>query len=420
MALGSGSEFNYCIRSQEEKLILGITEDPIIQLVDEILFTAIARQASDIHLQPQEHSFLIRYRIDGILYDQYELAKEQAPLIISRLKILAHLDIAERRVPQDGRLRAIAQSENDTTASNIIDFRIATFPTLYGEKMVVRILDRSLRLLTLQALGLSDSLFVQLNKIMQQPHGLFLVTGPTGCGKTTMLYALIAAMNTHKKNIVTIEDPVEYELAGITQSAVNPKAGFTFENGLRAILRQDPDIIMVGEIRDRTTAQIAIEAALTGHLVLSTLHTNDAPSAVARLIEMGIEPFLLSATLVGVLAQRLIRVLCQSCKKILKTTDIQGDAFFNLLTSTDTLYSSSGCRSCFNVGYRGRIGVFELLGISDDFRIHVMKKADVAVLRSVARSTGMKPLLEDALQKVRSGITSIDEVMLIKMEANNQ
>lgn len=400
----------YHILCPEEKLALGVNEDAIVTLVDELLYHAIMLQASDIHLQPQEHTFIVRYRIDGMLYNQCVLQQIQAPLVVSRLKVLANLDIAERRIPQDGRFRASASAYN-VEEKRIIDFRVSTFPTLYGEKMVIRILDRSLSLLSLDGLGLSANVYEQLVALTKRPHGLFLVTGPTGCGKTTMLYALIAAMNVEAKNIVTIEDPIEYELTGITQSQINPKAGFTFENGLRAILRQDPDIIMIGEIRDRVTAHIAIEAALTGHLVLSTLHTNDAPSAVARLLEMDIEPFLISATLVGVLAQRLVRRLCAACKqtqeKMYSSSKVDREY---------RIYIPKGCKSCNRTGYKGRIGLFELLMINDIFAEHIMKKASAATLRSTACAHGMKILSQDGLEKMHQGITSLDEVLLVQGE----
>lgn len=406
----------YHILSQEEKLKKGLAQDPIVILVDMLFYNAITMQASDIHLQPQDSIFVIRYRIDGTLYDQQRLAIAQAPLIISRLKVLANLDIAERRIPQDGRFRATISTDDSSSPAHVIDFRISTFPTLYGEKMVIRILDRSLRLLALDSLGLQTGMLDQLKSIIQRPHGLFLVTGPTGCGKTTMLYALISALNMRTKNIVTIEDPIEYELSGITQSQVNAKIGFTFENGLRAILRQDPDIIMIGEIRDKITAQIAVEASLTGHLVLSTLHTNNATSAIARLLEMSVEPFLISATLTGVLAQRLVRRLCDACKKEISRPlchDVQ-------LKEVATAYAPQGCKECHNIGYKGRIGLFELLAISDSLRELVMKKVDAAQLRKEALEQGMKTLFQDGLEKMKQGITSLDEVMLIKTSEDKE
>jgi type II secretory ATPase GspE/PulE/Tfp pilus assembly ATPase PilB-like protein len=408
---GKGSV--YLLLSHEEKLKRCVLEDSIISVVDSLLFNAIGLHASDIHLQPHENDVVVRYRIDGMLYDQTTLDHAQAALALSRLKILANLDIAQRRIPQDGRFKASLASSTTLSSSSdsIIDFRVSTFPTLHGEKMVLRILDRSLRLLSLDSLGLSSTMYDLLQQLIKRPHGLFLVTGPTGCGKTTMLYALISALNTSEKNIVTIEDPIEYELQGITQSQINEKAGFTFENGLRAMLRQDPDIIMIGEVRDKSTASIAIESSLTGHLVLSTLHTNDASSAVVRLIEMGVEPFLVSATLVGVLAQRLVRRLCDHCKKE-KPLD---DAFKPLVEhynfDATSVYGPVGCGKCHGIGYRGRVGIFETLMINDPLRSLIVDKADAATLRKVAMEQGLVTLMQDGLEKVKEGITSLDELL---------
>jgi len=411
------SQSLYYLFSQEEKLKRGASEDHVVALVDTLLHEAITLQASDIHLQPSASTLVVRFRIDGVLYDHLILESAIAPLVLSRLKILANLDIAERRIPQDGRLRVcLYDSGGMQPTERVIDFRLSTFPTLYGEKMVIRILDRLLRLLALDSLGLRSVMYDQLTASLRRPHGLFLVTGPTGSGKTTMLYALISALDIKTKNIVTIEDPIEYELAGITQSQVNTKAGFTFENGLRAMLRQDPDIIMVGEIRDKATARIAIESALTGHLVLSTLHTNDAPSAIARLLEMGIEPFLLSATLVGVLAQRLARRLCNECKKKTTATAEQQSFTTSNYGAIETMYKSHGCRQCHNIGYRGRLGIFELLVLNDTLRELVMQKADATTLRSEAVRCGMQPLLFDGLSKVRDAVTSLEEVYSLAID----
>jgi general secretion pathway protein E len=404
----------YPLLGQEEKLKKGQYEDSIVALVDDVLYSAIVLHASDIHFQPTENSLIVRYRIDGVLYEQQTLDFVQAPLTLSRLKVLANLDIAERRLPQDGRLRVDMYEPGKKTYT--VDFRISTFPTLYGEKMVVRVLDRSLRLLSLESLGLQLDMYNHLRMLINRSHGLFLVTGPTGCGKTTMLYALISALNTKSQNIVTIEDPIEYELAGITQSQVNAKAGFTFENGLRAILRQDPDIIMIGEIRDKVTAHIAIESALTGHLVLSTLHTNDAPSAVARLLEMGIEPFLVSATLIGVLAQRLTRRLCSVCKKECGLPQQIPNDMKDFFDAHQLIYGPRGCRHCHNLGYSGRVGIFELLMVNDGLREHMLNKSDAAQIRAASLSFGMKPLIQDGVEKIKQGITSMEEVLPFMIE----
>ena len=401
----------YRLLRHEEKLRQGLTQDSTIQLLDELLVAALDARASDIHLQPYERHLVVRYRIDGVLYDQRTLDYAQAALVISRLKILSNLDIAQRRLPQDGRLKVAVAGPGGSDA--VIDFRLSTFPTLYGEKMVLRILDRSLRLLSLDSLGLAPTMLDGLRSIITRPHGLFVVTGPTGCGKTTMLYALVSALDASRKNIVTIEDPVEYELTGITQSQVNDKAGFTFENGLRAMLRQDPDIVMIGEIRDKATANIAIEAALTGHLVLSTLHTNDAPSAITRLIEMGIEPFLVSATLVGVLAQRLVRRLCPICKKLkpLSKEMVQFAQQQGAVCNESSV--PTGCAKCHALGYKGRVGLFEYLMVSDVIRESIGQQREATHLRTIALESGMQPLVCDGLEKVKAGITSLEEVLSV-------
>ncbi|MFA5306247.1 MAG: GspE/PulE family protein [Candidatus Babeliales bacterium] len=408
---GDAQKSAYLLLSQEEKLKRGLNQDPVVALVDTLLYEAISLHASDIHLQPAANTMMARYRIDGVLYQRHTIDEEQALAVISRLKVLANLDIAERRMPQDGRLRVMVAPAHALEQGRLIDFRLSTYPTLYGEKMVVRIFDRSLRLLALDSLGLQKNMYDHLRTLIHRPHGLFLVTGPTGCGKTTMLYALISALEVDTHNIVTIEDPIEYEIAGITQSQVNAKAGFTFENGLRAILRQDPDVIMVGEIRDKATAHIAIESALTGHLVLSTLHTNDAPSAVARLLEMGIEPFLISATLAGVLAQRLVRQLCSQCKKLQPLDDLQRKFIVQQGRSETEAFCATGCHRCHRLGYDGRVGIFELLTMSDALHELIIQRAGAAALYQAARTSGMQPLVIDGLAKVAAGITTVDEVL---------
>lgn len=401
----------YRLTSRERKLKQGKTEDPVITRVDEILYTALSMRASDVHIQPHEQSVVVRYRIDGVLYDQCIVDHAQAPLIISRCKVLAQLDIAQRRLPQDGHFKVLVDD-----AQEPIDFRIATFPTLYGEKIVIRILDRSQRLLGLDSLGMSEGMLSLLKALIRRPHGLFLVTGPTGSGKTTMLYAVLSALNTRSHNIVTIEDPIEYELAGITQSQVNERSGFTFHNGLRSMLRQDPDIIMVGEVRDKDTAQIAIESALTGHLVLSTLHTNDAVSAVTRLLEMGVEPFLLSGTMAGVLAQRLVRRLCGVCKKQVPVSAYIAERALACGVKLEVVYEPVGCLQCSNLGYKGRVGVFELVIINDALRAGILAKNDIGSLRALARSAGMHTLLHDAWSKVQQGVTSCKELEALLSE----
>ncbi len=391
----------YSLFNTEEKIIKSMNSDPVIDYVDQILCNAIAMHASDIHLQPEEMGARARYRIDGTLYDQDSINPEMLKLVISRIKIIAGLDIAVQRLPQDGKIKLNVSGEHNK--SQVIDLRISTFPSTYGEKMVIRILDRSHNLLNLESLGMNSKMFTHIQGLIKKPHGFFLVTGPTGSGKTTTLYAILSALNKPGRNIVTMEDPVEYAVPGITQSQVNDKAGFSFQNGLRCMLRQDPDIIMIGEIRDKITAQIAIEASLTGHLVFSTLHTNDAAGAITRLIDMGVEPFLINATLTGILAQRLARKLCSKCKKetALKNPDLK-----NIKTN----FEAPGCSDCFNLGHKGRLGIFELLVLDDQIRDLVLQKAATSSVVQQAEKTGMQTLMLDGLEKVGSGQISLEEL----------
>lgn len=394
----------YTILSKEEKFQQNKSLDQIIEFVDNLFYSAIEIHASDIHLQPEENFARIRYRVDGILYDQDSVDLEQLKHIISRIKILAGLDISIHRLPQDGKIKLTLN--NLENKKQIIDLRISTFPSTYGEKMVVRILDRSYNLLNLESLGMQKNMLSQIKNLIQKPHGFFLVTGPTGSGKTTTLYAMLSELNKPGKNIVTIEDPVEYAVPGIMQSQVNEKAGFNFQNGLRSLLRQDPDIMMIGEIRDKITAQIAIESALTGHLVFSTLHTNDAAGAITRLIDMGVEPFLINATLTGILAQRLVRKLCNKCKK--ETPSTLAPEFKNL---SATSFKSQGCSECFNLGYKGRTGIFELLVLDDPIRDLVMQKSATNKILNQAKQSGMQTLLNDGIEKVNAGQICIEELL---------
>ena len=397
----------YQLYSHEVKLQTVQTSDEIIDVVDTMLYDAIEQGVSDIHLQPHEYVLLVRFRRDGHLYDAHTLPQAQMPLVISRIKVLAQMDIAQRRLPQDGRFR-VAFYGNDG-GERTIDVRVASFPSVHGEKLVLRILDQAMRLLGLNDLGLAPTMRETLMTTIKAPHGLFLVTGPTGCGKTTMLYALLTLLNERSKNMVTIEDPVEYQLAGITQSQINVRAGFTFASGLRALLRQDPDIIMIGEIRDKETAQIAIEAALTGHLVLSTLHTNDAPSAPLRLVEMGVPPYLLAATLTGVLAQRLVRRLCKVCSKQASVNPGEQEFLRAHKIALEQAPQAVGCNQCAGIGYSGQMGVFELL-VMDSVR-GVQVAAGGHDFAAFLRGQGMPALVHDGMQKVRDGVTSIAEVM---------
>lgn len=397
----------YSLFNAEEKITQNMSSDPVIDYVDQIIYNAISMHASDIHLQPEEMGARTRYRIDGTLYDQDSINPEMLKLVISRIKIIAGLDIAVQRLPQDGKIKLNIKTHptefKTQDHDQVIDLRISTFPSTYGEKMVIRILDRSHNLLNLESLGMNPKMLLHTQSLIKKPHGFFLVTGPTGSGKTTTLYAILSELNKPGRNIVTMEDPVEYAVPGITQSQVNDKAGFSFQNGLRCMLRQDPDIIMIGEIRDKITAQIAIEASLTGHLVFSTLHTNDASGAITRLLDMGVEPFLINATLTGVLAQRLARKLCNKCKKesISKKSEIK-----NLKTN----FEASGCTECFNLGHKGRVGIFELLVLDDQIRNLVLKKTETANIMQQALASGMQTLILDGVEKVNDGEISLEEL----------
>lgn len=382
-------------------------DQSVISQVDSLIHAALAHNASDIHLEPTIESLRVRYRIDGVLYDQNPIARSIMQQVISRLKVLGQMNIAEKRIPQDGTFSV-------TIENKPIDFRISTFPSLHGEKMVVRILDRAAHAMSLDQLGFSQSMLSIIKALTKKQHGFFLVTGPTGSGKTTTLYAALSELHDPDKNIVTLEDPVEYNLHGITQGHINTDAGFTFEQGIRSMLRQDPDILMVGEIRDKQTARIAIEAALTGHLVLSTLHTNDAPSAVMRLMDMGIEPFLINASLSGVLAQRLVRKLCTDCKEPL-VRDASYDHLCKQLGIPEDmpLFHAQGCNQCDGRGYRGRIGIFELLVITSELRASIVSHPIFDKIYAQALEDGMTTLLQDGIAKVKGGVISLEELARI-------
>lgn len=375
----------------------------VVSIVNTLLNTAITMHASDIHLEPTEHALRVRFRLDGVLHDQQPFERTISPQIISRFKVLSAINIAEKRIPQDGKFHIVNKGQP-------IDLRISTFPSLHGEKVVVRILDRSTHGIALEQLGFDAGTLHTFSQLIKRPSGFFLVTGPTGSGKTTTLYAALSTLNSPEKNIVTLEDPVEYNVSGITQGYINPAAGFTFEKGIRALLRQDPDILMVGEIRDKQTARVAIEAALTGHLVLSTLHTNDAPSAVMRLMDMGIEPFLINASLTGVLAQRLVRIICNNCKE--RITPNQQETMLCQQYNLDpqSLYHGKGCTACNHVGYKGRTGVFELLTVTNALRSLIIARPQFEHMHEQARKDGMTTLLHDGIQKVRDGIISLADL----------
>jgi type IV pilus assembly protein PilB len=375
----------------------------VIQLVHRVIKEAVERGSSDIHFEPGDEDMRVRYRIDGVLQEAAVIPGSAVPAVVSRVKILSDLDIAERRIPQDGRISL-------EVSGKPIDLRVATLPCAYGENVVMRILDQSKVMIELEQLGMLPQALERFTKAFSQAHGAVLVTGPTGSGKSTSLYGALNQLNTIEKNIITIEDPVEYQLDGITQVQVNNKAGLTFAGGLRSMMRADPDIIMVGEIRDRETAQIAIESALTGHLVLSTLHTNDAPGAVTRLIEMGIEPFLVGSAVDCVVAQRLARLLCEECKR---RTTIKSEVMrangFNVGLDLEA-YEPVGCARCGGSGYKGRIGLYEVMWVSDSIRSLAVAREPAETIAHAAVHEGMMRLREDGLEKVRRGLTSIAEI----------
>ena len=384
-----------------------VSEPPVVRLVNLILADGIRSAASDIHLEPEKEILRVRLRVDGVLRESTSLPKHLEAAVISRVKILANLDIAERRKPQDGRFH-ISMEGHD------LDLRISVMPSIEGETLVMRLLDTSGLQLGLDQLGMNPDTLSCYQGILKRPWGILLVTGPTGSGKTTTLYASLATLNSKEKNIVTIEDPVEYRLTGVRQIPVNPAVGLTFDTGLRSILRQDPDIILVGEIRDRDTAEIAVQAALTGHLVLSTLHTNDAPTAITRLIDMEIEPFLIASSLIGVVAQRLVRRICQDCKE---ADSPQGEVPKRFGVSLNGSWMrGKGCRKCSHTGYRGRIGIFEMMTMNEELVRLTLAKASTTQIRSQAVSQGMKTLRDDGIQKATSGVTTMEEVLRVTQE----
>ncbi len=379
-------------------------EAPVIRLVELLILQAMKEGASDIHIEPGEGVLRTRVRVDGVLQEINGPPAYLHAAVLSRIKVLANLDIAEKRKPQDGRFRLRVEQKE-------LDLRVSTLPTQFGEKVVLRLLDRAAVTLGLEQLGCAPSTKDQVHALIRAPYGIVLVTGPTGSGKTTTLYAALHLLNSVEKNILTIEDPIEYQLAGINQVQVNPKADVTFATALRSFLRQDPNIIMVGEVRDKETAEIAIQAALTGHLVLSTLHTNDAPGALARLLDMGIEPFLIASSVVGVIAQRLVRVICQQCKQPATPSprvlaQLQVDA-------SGQWMRGAGCDACRRTGYRGRLGIFEILAVTDPIREQIAARAASHLIRETARAQGMATLREDGLDKARQGLTTIEEVLRV-------
>lgn len=400
--------------TEEETLTAEITEDigqlknlaeekGVIQIVNMIIENAVKDRASDIHIEPEEYNVRVRYRIDGILYEKEVMPVRTQSAVSSRIKLLSQMNIAERRLPQDGRIKGNFEGRS-------IDIRVSTIPTIYGESIVMRLLDRETSFITLSELGFDDILIEKYEGLIYRPYGMILITGPTGSGKTTTLYASLDRINSPEKKIITIEEPVEYLMQGINQIQVRPKIGLTFASGLRHIVRQDPDIIMVGEVRDLETAGIAIHAALTGHLIFSTLHTNDAPGAITRLMDMGVENYLVSSTLIGVMAQRLVRRICPECKEqYTATKDMRAEIDDDMWV----IWKGKGCDYCLGTGYRGRIAIFELLIIDDAIRELVMKNATVREIKDKAISFGMRTLRQDGIEKIKKGITTVDEVMRV-------
>jgi type II secretory ATPase GspE/PulE/Tfp pilus assembly ATPase PilB-like protein len=404
---------------------------PVIKLVSMLIAQAMMDHASDIHLDPEGDHIMVRYRIDGVLAEVRTLPREMHAPIVSRIKILANMDIAEKRMPQDGRFqarithtdsgpvvtavfreRSTLRMDGDTT----VDIRVSTLPVIQGETVVMRILDRTQIIMSLEGLHFSQDMLERYQRLVTRPYGMILVTGPTGSGKTTTLYASMNTVDRKANNIVTVEDPVEYQMMGVNQLQVNPKAGVTFAGGLRSILRQDPDIIMVGEIRDRETAEIAIHAALTGHLVFATLHTNDAAGAATRLIDMGIEPFLISSSVIGIIAQRLIRKICDRCKKSYVSTPEMLKSL-GIATPVVTFYRGEGCPACKNTGYQGRVGLFELMEMTEAIRGLIVGKASSSSIKSAAAQAGFRTLRQEGMIKAAAGVTSVEEVLRVTQEA---
>lgn len=384
-----------------------VINNPSVRLVDSIIKEAVPYRASDIHIEPFEKVVKVRYRIDGVLQERAEFPIHSYSAICARIKIMAGLNIAERRVPQDGRINMLVGGKE-------FDFRVSTLPTVFGEKFVIRVLDKTSFRFTRSDLGFTESENVLLDKMLSKPHGIILLTGPTGCGKSTTLYSFLKEVNSAAVNIVTVEDPVEYIMAGVNQTQVNPKANMTFSTALRSILRQDPDIIMIGEMRDEETAEIAVRAAITGHLVFSTLHTNDAPGAITRLEDMGIDDYLVSDALVGVIAQRLVKRLCPECKRKAKTNAREMDILE--IDEPISIYRPQGCQFCNGTGYKGRIAVHEIMYMNENMRVAVTKEKNLEVLRNLAKENGMVTLWNSCRLLVEKGVTSIQELMTLNVE----
>ncbi|MEZ5444497.1 MAG: type II secretion system ATPase GspE [Gammaproteobacteria bacterium] len=389
------------------------SEAPVIRMVNTLLQRAMAARASDIHIEPFERRMQVRFRVDGVLAEAESAPLQSAAAVISRIKIMARMNIAERRLPQDGRIQLQLQGRD-------VDIRVSSVPTLFGESVVLRILDRQNLVLDFERLGFEDTALRNLNQALAEPHGILLVTGPTGSGKTTTLYTALHKLNSIERKVFTVEDPIEYQLEGINQLQVNPQIDLTFASALRAILRQDPDVIMIGEMRDTETARIAVQASLTGHLVLSTLHTNDAGGSVARLLDMGVEDYLLGSTLRGVIAQRLVRVLCRACRHPLPAADLAARLGAGVGTPADaTLFAPRGCPECNHSGYRGRMSILEFLVVDDRMRQLIKQRADAHAMQQAAIAGGMRTMYQDGILKACRGLTSIEEVLRVSRGADD-
>jgi len=389
-----------------DDLVSLANEAPVVKLVNLLLLEALEARASDVHLEQYVNGLRVRYRIDGVLLDAPAPPRRLAAAVISRLKIMAELDIAERRVPQDGRIRLQMRDRQ-------VDVRVSTLPTLHGESVVLRLLDKERGRIELSELGMAPDTMERFISVISKPHGIVLSTGPTGSGKTTTLYGAVDRIRTGREKIITVEDPVEYELAGVPQVPVNEKVGLTFANALRALLRQDPDVMLVGEIRDQETADIATHAALTGHLVLSTLHTNDAATALTRLVDLGIEPYLVASTVEAVLAQRLVRRICDECRHPEPLTSEQRTAFGTAVDDLQVAWKGDGCAACRGTGYRGRTGIYELLVMDDDLRSALQENVSAGHLMKLGLARGMRLLIDDGLRQMRAGVTTAEEVLRV-------
>lgn len=390
---------------ETEDLLEQEDDAPIIRLINAILTEAVKSNASDVHIETFEKQLVVRFRVDGVLREVVKPKRALAPLLVSRIKVMSKLDIAEKRIPQDGRISL-------RVGGREVDIRVSTMPSANGERIVLRLLDKNAGRLSLDTLGMSDRDLNEIKSIVNRPHGIMLVTGPTGSGKTTTLYAGLSEINDRSRNILTVEDPIEYNLPGIGQTQVNTKVDMTFARGLRAILRQDPDVVMIGEIRDLETAEIAVQASLTGHMVLSTLHTNSAVGSITRMIDMGVEPFLISSSLVGIIAQRLVRVLCDDCKEPM-TADKSSCEFLGVShEDAPTIYKASGCSECNHLGYRGRLGIYEVISIDENMRELIHNRAGELELEQYARKVSPS-IHDDGVAKVLAGVTTIEEVLRV-------